>query len=91
MAEFQEEVYIIEKQEITDDEAESNESPELDLENDPDLNDLGDLDDESDDDLNDFNQLKNKVDEKLAKKTFRAIEDFIEFKNQCDDLVIRVF
>ena len=55
MAEFQEEVYIIEKQEITDDEAESNESPELDLENDPDLNDLGDLDDESDDDLNDFN------------------------------------
>ena len=68
MAEFQEEVYIIEKQEITDDEAESNESPELDLENDPDLNDLGDLDDESDDDLNDFNQLKNKVDEKLAKK-----------------------
>ena len=30
-------------------------------------------------------------DEKLAKKTFRAIEDFIEFKKQCDDLVIRVF
>jgi len=30
-------------------------------------------------------------DEALAKKTFRAIEDFIEFKKQCDDLVIRVF
>lgn len=30
-------------------------------------------------------------DEKLAKKTFRAIEDFIVFKKQCDDLVIRVF
>lgn len=30
-------------------------------------------------------------DEKLAKKTFRAIEDFIEFKHQCDDLVVRVF
>ena len=68
MAEFQEEVYIIEKQEITDDEAESNESPEVDLENDPELNDLADLGDDSDDDLNDFNQLKTKVDEKLAKK-----------------------
>jgi cullin 4 len=30
-------------------------------------------------------------DEKLAKKTFRAIEDFIEFKKQCLDLVMRVF
>lgn len=30
-------------------------------------------------------------DEKLAKKTFRAIEDFIEFQKQCYDMVLRVF
>ena len=68
MADFQEEVYIIEKQEITDDEQESYDSPGDPIEEDPELN--ADLDLESDDeeDLNDFNALKTKMDEKLAKK-----------------------
>ena len=30
-------------------------------------------------------------DEQLAKKTFRAIEDFIEYRHKADDLVERVF
>ena len=30
-------------------------------------------------------------DEQLAKKTFRAIEDFIEYKHKADELVERVF
>ena len=30
-------------------------------------------------------------DEQLAKKSFRAIEDFIEYKHKCVELVERVF
>ena len=63
MAEFQEEVYIIEKQEISDDEDDQEyerlmkQSQDLD---DADLNADLDLDDESDDDLEDFTKLKAK-------------------------------
>ena len=70
MAEFQEEVYIIEKAEITEDEQEDLEYD--DLLNDPDLqqDDLeldDDLSKESDDDLNDFGALKQKLEAKAAK------------------------
>lgn len=71
MAEFQEEVYIIEKAEITEDEQEDLEYD--DLLNDPDLqqDDLDindeDLDKDSDDDLNDFEALKKKLEVKAAK------------------------
>jgi len=57
MADFQEEVYIIEKQEITDDEAEDQEYDSPDIDEDPELADLGDLSDD-DEDLNDFEALK---------------------------------
>ena len=72
MAEFQEEVYIIEKQEISDDEDDQEyerlmkQGQEID---DDDLNaDLDGLDDDSDDDLEDFNKLKIKQEEKAAKQ-----------------------
>ena len=72
MAEFQEEVYIIEKQEISDDEDDQEyerlmkQGQEAD---DDDLNaDLDGLDDDSDDDLVDFNKLKQKQEEKAAKQ-----------------------
>ena len=72
MAEFQEEVYIIEKQEISDDEDDQEyerlmkQGQEVD---DDDLNaDLDGLDDSDDDDLEDFNKLKLKQEEKAAKQ-----------------------
>jgi len=70
MAEFQEEVYIIEKQEISDDE-EDQEYERLmkqdhDIEN-GDLNADFDLDDDDDEDLHDFNKLKAKQETKAAK------------------------
>ena len=65
MAEFQEEVYIIEKQEISDDE--DDEEYERLMKQDQEADDpegldkdIGDLDDDSDDDLEDFNKLKAK-------------------------------
>lgn len=71
MAEFQEEVYIIEKQEISDDE-EDQEYERLmkqdhDIE-DGDLNADLDLEDDDDDDLHDFNKLKAKQETKAAKQ-----------------------
>lgn len=64
MAEFQEEVYIIEKQEISDDDDDEEYERLIKQENDLDdpaaLNADIDLDDDSDDDLEDFNKLKVK-------------------------------
>ena len=64
MAEFQEEVYIIEKQEISDDEDDEEYERLVKQEHDMDdgaaLNADIDLDDDSDDDLLDFNKLKSK-------------------------------
>jgi hypothetical protein len=77
MAEYQEEIYIIEKREITDDEDEDQEfekmrreaeaTGELDL---PAMSVMQTDGDgmSSDDDLNDFNALKSKTDNKNAKK-----------------------
>ena len=67
MADFQEEVYIIEKQEITDDEADDQDYDSPDIDEDPELADLGDLSDD-DEDLNDFEALKTKMDIKQLKK-----------------------
>ena len=71
MAEFQEEVYIIEKQEISDDdddqEYERLMKQDQDLDDDA-LNADMDLDDDSDDDLEDFTKLKAKTEEKAAKQ-----------------------
>lgn len=77
MAEYQEEIYIIEKREITDDEDDDAEFEKMrqEAENNGDLdlpavsvmqNDGEAL--SSDDDLNDFNALKSKTDNKNAKK-----------------------
>ena len=80
MAEFQEEVYIIEKQEITDDEDEDVDiGNQEDSDDDIDLNADLNLDDESDDDLDDFNALQQKVNEKMAK---RAKETGVSTKEQ---------
>ena len=61
MADFQEEVYIIEKQEITDDEDDDFDyekmAKDAGSEEDVDLNADLDLDDDDDDDLNDFSAL----------------------------------
>ena len=67
MADFQEEVYIIEKQEITDDEGDDQDYDSPDIDEDPELADLGDLSDD-DEDLNDFEALKTKMDIKQLKK-----------------------
>ena len=69
MAEFQEEVYIIEKQEITDDEDDDLDINQVDG-SDEDI-DYGaglESDEDDDDDLNDFNALQQKVSEKLAQR-----------------------
>ena len=61
MAEFQEEVYIIERQEISDDEEDGEYERLMKQGADPDDDDLNadlDLDDDEDDDLEDFNKLK---------------------------------
>ena len=68
MADFQEEVYIIEKQEITDDEADDQEYDSPGIDEDIDIGDLEGVSDDDEEDLNDFNALKNKMDEKQAKK-----------------------
>eukprot|EP00352_Strombidinopsis_acuminata_P000029 CAMPEP_0176338768 /NCGR_PEP_ID=MMETSP0126-20121128/218_1 /TAXON_ID=141414 ORGANISM="Strombidinopsis acuminatum, Strain SPMC142" /NCGR_SAMPLE_ID=MMETSP0126 /ASSEMBLY_ACC=CAM_ASM_000229 /LENGTH=62 /DNA_ID=CAMNT_0017681935 /DNA_START=47 /DNA_END=235 /DNA_ORIENTATION=- len=62
MTDFQEEVYLIERKEITDDEEEDIQYEEI--PEDEDLDD--DLNEESDqdDDLNDFNALKSKTEKK---------------------------
>lgn len=62
MAEFQEEVYIIEKQEISEDEDdfEYERLMKSSQDNGDDLIADVDLDDDSDDDLEDFNKLKVK-------------------------------
>ena len=70
MAEFQEEVYIIEKQEISDDE-EDQEYERLmkqDQDIEEDINADLDLDEDSDDDLEDFNKLKLRQEEKAVKQ-----------------------
>ena len=68
MADFQEEVYIIEKQEITDDEADENDYESPGLGEDEELGDLEGLSDDEDEDLNDFNALKTKMDLKNAQR-----------------------
>ena len=62
MAEFQEEVYIIEKQEISEDEDDFEYERLMKSSQDQadDLNADMDLDDDSDDDLEDFTKLKQK-------------------------------
>lgn len=77
MAEYQEEIYIIEKREISDDEEDNEEFEKMRREAEAN----GDLDipadsveqteaggQSSDDDLNDFNTLKMKTENKNAKK-----------------------
>jgi len=72
MAEYQEEIYLIEKREITDDEGDDSEFEKMQQEAAMmDVNahsgaeeaSIGELDDE-DDDLNDFNALKQKTAQK---------------------------
>lgn len=65
-------MYIIEKQEISDDEDDDLEYERL-MKQDQDLEEIDmnadlDIDDESEDDLEDFTKLKTKMDEKAAKK-----------------------
>lgn len=67
MADFQEEVYIIEKKEISEDEFEDEEFNQLQAE----VENLDDLvnDEEDDDfDLNDFNTLKAKTEAKVTRR-----------------------
>jgi hypothetical protein len=74
MAEFQEEVYIIERKEITDDEEDDEEFQKLQEEamemglggSEDEIEQLPDSD--SDDDLNDFTALKTKTQVKAAKR-----------------------
>jgi lipase chaperone LimK len=72
MAEYQEEIYLIEKREITDDEGDDSEFEKMQLEAaelDLPAMSVGDDADlhSSDDDLNDFNALKAKTQNKKAK------------------------
>lgn len=68
MADFQEEVYIIEKKEISEDEFEDEEFNQLHAEVDN-LDDLINEEDEDDDfDLNDFNALKAKTEAKVTRR-----------------------
>lgn len=69
MTDFQEEVYIIEKKEITDDEDNDEDFDQLLAEGEESqLNLSQPLDDESDDDLNDFEKLKKKTAHKAAQR-----------------------
>lgn len=69
MANFQEEVYIIEKREISEDEGEDEEFEKLRQEEEEDFAVLSEDDEEeSEDDLNDFATFKRKTEQKLAKK-----------------------
>jgi hypothetical protein len=76
MAEYQEEIYLIEKREITDDEGDDSEFEKMQQEaammdanahSGAEDASIGELDDE-DDDLNDFNALKQKTAQKQAKQ-----------------------
>jgi len=65
MADFQEEVYIIEKKEISEDEFDDEEFQNVD----PSIEDAEDLDLDDDDlDLNDFNALKAKTEQKMTRR-----------------------
>ncbi len=72
MAEYQEEIYLIEKREITDDEGDDSEFEKMQAEaGEMDLPAMSVADGDvlsSDDDLNDFNALKSKTTNKQAKK-----------------------
>jgi hypothetical protein len=72
MAQYQEEIYLIEKREITDDEGDDSEFERIQAEaaemNLPALSVADNDDYSSDDDLNDFNALKSKTTNKLNKK-----------------------
>lgn len=67
MADFQEEVYIIEKKEISEDEFEDDEFNQLqnEVEN---LEDFVNDDEDDDYDLNDFNALKAKTEAKITRR-----------------------
>ena len=67
MADFQEEVYIIEKKEISEDEFEDDELEQLNAEVEN-IKDVSGDEDEDDDDLNDFNALKAKTEQKLMRQ-----------------------
>ena len=67
MADFQEEVYIIEKKEISEDEFEDDELEQLNAEVENIKDGSGD-ENEDDDDLNDFNALKAKTEQKLMRQ-----------------------
>ena len=75
MAEYQEEIYLIEKREITDDEGDDSdfekmqqEAAAMELGAGSGAEDSGDGLDDDDDDLNDFNALKTKTALKQAKQ-----------------------
>jgi len=91
MAEYQEEIYIIEKREITDDEDDDQEFEKMRLEAEAtgelDLPALSVMQTDgdalsSDDDLNDFNALKFKTENKNAKKALAGTKTVTsDFKN----------
>lgn len=74
MAEYQEEIYLIEKREITDDEGEDSEFEKMQAQaNEMDFQAISMMPTDgdtlsSDDDLNDFNALKSKTANRQAKK-----------------------
>ena len=73
MAEYQEEVYIVERKEISDDGSDDQEFEKMLREANQDeqaLESVGDMASESDeDDLNDFNALKSKTEKRQQKRT----------------------
>ena len=70
MADIQEEVYIIEKKEISEDEFDDEE-----LNVDAGSIDDAVLDEDDDQDLNDFNALKAKTEQKLTKRKESTMRD----------------
>lgn len=75
MADFQEEVYIIEKKEISEDEFEDEEFNQLhaEVENLDDL--VNDEEDDEDFDLNDFNALKARTEAKSVRKKETSLRE----------------
>ena len=72
MADFQEEVYIIEKKEISDDEFGDEDIQQLQHEVDN-IDDLIEEGDDDDQDLNDFNLLKAKTENKTNRRREASI------------------
>jgi hypothetical protein len=73
MSDFQEEVYIIEKKEISEDEFEDEEFDQLAVDGGS-IEDMG-LEDDDDQDLNDFNALKAKTEQKLNQRKESTMRD----------------